>query len=166
MLSCWRTARAAEPELYTRALMSVLLHYPAFVVIAVTEPATGIASKLKKLRDGRKLSIPPDVAELVDACEAIHEPVRRRLEREAIARMAARGLPPPREKRTPEEQAAVDAQIERVRQLFGIPAGGLVRRSGGGQGLPAAGAGSRLDGAGGGRGARPGGAALWVTTLR
>ena len=31
MLSCWRTARAAEPELYTRALMSVLLHYPAFV---------------------------------------------------------------------------------------------------------------------------------------
>ena len=61
--------------------MSVLLHYPAFVVIAVTEPATGIASKLKKLRDGRKISIPPDVAELVDACDAIHEPVRRRLER-------------------------------------------------------------------------------------
>ena len=137
MLSCWRTARAAEPELYTRALMSVLLHYPAFVVIAVTvEPATGIASKLKKLRDGRKLSIPPDVAELVDACDAIHEPVRRRLEREAIARMAARGLPPPRCARTPEEQAAVDAQIERVRQLFGIPAGGLVRRGGGGQGFP------------------------------
>ena len=43
MLSCWRTARAAEPELYTRALMYVLLHYPAFVVMAVTEPATGIA---------------------------------------------------------------------------------------------------------------------------
>jgi hypothetical protein len=62
--------------------------------------------------------------------------VRRRLEREAIARMAARELPPPREKRTPEEQAAVDAQIERVRQMFGIPAGGLARRSGGGQGLP------------------------------
>ena len=135
MLSCWRTARAAEPELYTRALMSVLLHYPDFVVIAVTEPATGIASKLKKLRDGRKISIPPDVAELVDACDAIHEPVRRRLEREAIARMAARGLPPPRCARTPEEQAAVDAQIERVRQMFGIPAGGLVRRSGGGQGV-------------------------------
>ena len=34
MLSCWRTARAAEPELYTRALMPVLLHYPAFVVVA------------------------------------------------------------------------------------------------------------------------------------
>lgn len=81
MLSCWRTARAAEPELYTRALMSVLLRYPAFVVIAVTEPATSareasgrsrpssramasaplrIASKLKKLRDGRKISIPPN----------------------------------------------------------------------------------------------------------
>ena len=76
MLSCWRTARAAEPELYTRALLSVLLHYPAFVVIAVTEPATGIASKLKKLRDGRKISIPPDVADsVVEACEAIHEPV-------------------------------------------------------------------------------------------
>jgi hypothetical protein len=91
-LSCRRTARAAEPELYTRALMSVLLHYPEFVVIAVTEPATSareasgrsrhqpaktgvyalmssramastplrIASKLKKLRDGRKISIPPD----------------------------------------------------------------------------------------------------------
>ena len=41
--------------------------------------------------------------------------------------------------RTPEEQAAVDAQVERVRQMFGIPAGGLVRRSGGGQGgLPRA----------------------------
>ena len=53
--------------------------------------------------------------------------------------MAARGLPPPRCARTPEEQAAVDAQIERVRQLFGIPAGGFARRGGGqggGQGGP------------------------------
>jgi hypothetical protein len=53
------------------------------------------------------------LAELVDACEAIYEP--------------ARGLPPPREQRTPAEQAAVDAQVERVRQIFGIPAGGLAR---------------------------------------
>jgi hypothetical protein len=135
MLSCWRTARAAEPELYTRALMSVLLRYPEFVVMAVTEPATGIASKLKKLRDGRKISIPPDVAELVDACEAIYQPVRRRLERDALARLAAAALPPPRPSRTPAEQAAIDAQVERVRQMFGIPAGGLVRRSGGGQGV-------------------------------
>ena len=44
--------------------------------------------------------------------------------RRVAARMAARGLPPPRCSRTPEEQAAVDAQIERVRQMFGIPAGG------------------------------------------
>jgi hypothetical protein len=58
------------------------------------------------------------------------------LERDAIARMAARGLPPPRCARTPEEQAAVDAQIERVRQMFGIPAGGFTRRGGGGQGVP------------------------------
>jgi hypothetical protein len=135
MLSCWRTARAAEPELYTRALMSVLLRYPAWVVIAVTEPATGIASKLKKTRDGRKISIPPDVAELVDACEVIYEPVRRRLEREAIARLAAAALPPPRPSRTPAEQAAIDTHVESVRQIFGIPAGGLVRRSGGGQGF-------------------------------
>ena len=84
----------------------------------------------------RKISIPPDVAELVDACDAIHAPVRRRLEREAIARMAARGLPPPRATRTPEEQAAVDAQVERAREMFDIPAGGLVQRSGGGQGFP------------------------------
>jgi hypothetical protein len=76
------------------------------------------------------------VAELVDACDAIHVPVRRRLEREAIARMAARGLPPPREKRTPEEQAAVDAQVESGGRCSAFPAGGFARRGGGGQGLP------------------------------
>lgn len=108
MLAGFRTGMAAEPELYTRSLLAVLLQYPEAVVLAVTEPATGIQSKLKTMRDGTRRSLMPDVAELVEACDDAYASIFRAAE-EARRRLA---LPPPNRPRTLEEQAAIDAQVE------------------------------------------------------
>ena len=61
MLSCYRRDDAHDPAIYLRAVVSVLMKHPSEVVMAVTEPASGIPSKVKWL---------PSVAEVVDACEA------------------------------------------------------------------------------------------------
>lgn len=55
--------------------------------------------------------------------DELDEPYRRARERAAAAESAQRlaKLCPPRAQRTPEEQAAVDAQVARVRQKLGIP---------------------------------------------
>lgn len=78
LLGCYRTGAANDPEIYVRAIVSVLMRYPEQVVNAVTEPATGLPSRLKWL---------PAVAELVEACEAEMAPIYRaeRAAREAAA---------------------------------------------------------------------------------
>lgn len=60
LMGCYRKSDANDPEIYTSAVVSVLMRYSAEVAIAVTEPATGLPSRLKWL---------PSIADLVEACE-------------------------------------------------------------------------------------------------
>jgi hypothetical protein len=86
LVGCYRKTDAADPEVYARAIVAVLMRYPKPVVIAVTEPATGIPSKIKWL---------PSIAEIVDACDAEMAPILRQRERNRIAEERKRALPPP-----------------------------------------------------------------------
>ena len=74
LIGCYRKSDANDPEIYGRALVAVLMRYPENIVMAVTEPATGLPARLKWL---------PSIAEIVEACEdrmpgvapAYHAPV-------------------------------------------------------------------------------------------
>lgn len=76
LMGCYRKADLIDPEIFTRAAISVLVRYPESVVLAVTEPATGIPSKLKWF---------PNIAEITDACELEMGPIVRQRVRDRIA---------------------------------------------------------------------------------
>lgn len=61
LIGCYRKADAIDPEIYSAAVISVLMRYPTSAVAAITEPATGLPSKSKWL---------PSIAELTEALEA------------------------------------------------------------------------------------------------
>ena len=69
----------------------------------------------------------PDLPYINDTCAKIYEPRRRDEEREHLASERKRALPPPREKRTAEEQARAEAQVAAIRKDFAIPEGGIVK---------------------------------------
>jgi hypothetical protein len=106
LVGCYRREDFADPEIAFRAFVSVLARYPESVVVAVTEPATGIPSKLKW---------PPSIAEVVEACNAAMAPILRDFDRKMVAHRQARLLapPPPGPKMTPAEMEA-----KAGRQLF------------------------------------------------
>jgi hypothetical protein len=87
LLGCYRKADAGDPEIYIPAIISVFVRYPESVVYAVTEPATGLPAKIKW---------PPSIAEIVEACEAEMEPIRRQRERDRLADEQQRALAAPR----------------------------------------------------------------------
>lgn len=77
LLGCYRAGDANDPEVYIAAVVAVLAQYPADVIRAVTEPTTGLPSRLNWL---------PTVREVTQACEEIEGPRRRTREWEAGAR--------------------------------------------------------------------------------
>lgn len=60
LFGCYRKGDANDPEIYTAAVAATLADFPAEVVEYVTDPRTGLPSKLKWL---------PTVAEVREACE-------------------------------------------------------------------------------------------------
>lgn len=54
-------------------------------------------------------------------CDEIYAPIERQLERDRAAQSHRLGLPAPSTKRTPEQQARVDAQVAAFRKQMGIP---------------------------------------------
>lgn len=80
LLGCYRKGEAADPEIYTAAVIDLLSRYPALVVEAVTEPSRGLPAKLKWL---------PTIAEIKEACEAEMAPIRRQEARDAAQREQA-----------------------------------------------------------------------------
>ncbi len=86
LVGCYRREDFADVEIAGRAFVSVLLRYPESVVTAITEPATGIPSKLKW---------PPSIAEVVEACDKAMAPILREHQRRIIAYEQMRRLPPP-----------------------------------------------------------------------
>jgi hypothetical protein len=59
LFGCYRKGDANDPEIYTAAIAATLADFSAEVVQYVTDPRTGIASKLKWL---------PAVAEVREEC--------------------------------------------------------------------------------------------------
>jgi hypothetical protein len=86
LVGCYRREDFSDPEIAFRAFVSVLARYPEDIVIKVTEPATGIPSKLKW---------PPSIAEVVDACNEAMAPILREFDRKMTAYRQARLLAPP-----------------------------------------------------------------------
>lgn len=84
LVGCFRKADAGDPEIYTAAVVAVLSRYPVEVAAAVTEPATGLPSKLKWL---------PSIAEITEACE--QESDRRQSAGPIDRRPPELRLPPP-----------------------------------------------------------------------
>jgi hypothetical protein len=87
-----------EPKVFIAGIVAVLAEYPAhFHAIAVAP--TGIPKRIKYLRS---------LAEIEDVCRELYEPIARKITREQLANQ-------PRQierRRSPEEQAKVDAQVE------------------------------------------------------
>lgn len=96
-----------------RAFVSVLARYPDSVVIAVTEPATGIPSKLKW---------PPSIAEVVKACDEAMEPILRDFDRKMVGYEHQRRLAPP--------AAGPKLSIDELEEKLGRPLPRLRRMDG------------------------------------
>jgi hypothetical protein len=99
MIGCYRKSDAADPHTYAAAVVAVLVRWPPEVIMKVTEPATGIPSKINWL---------PSIAEITQACEDAYEPIRARLEIERTKR----GLPAPHIERP--TQSELDEQFRRL----------------------------------------------------
>lgn len=67
MFGCYRKGDANDPEIYTAAIAATLAEFDQDVVDFVTDPRTGLPSKLKWL---------PTVAEVREACEARKEQIK------------------------------------------------------------------------------------------
>jgi hypothetical protein len=62
LAGCYRKSDAADPETYAGAVAAVLAEYPPDIVQRVTDPRSGLPSKLQWL---------PSVKEVRDACEEL-----------------------------------------------------------------------------------------------
>lgn len=81
LLGCYRKGEAADPEVYTRAVIGVLSKYPADIVRMVTDPLNGLPAEINWL---------PTIKEVHDACETRFASRRRMQERDRnIARQLA-----------------------------------------------------------------------------
>lgn len=100
LVGSYSRARPHDPETYADAIAATLAGYPREVIQRVTDPRTGLQRKLKWL---------PEVADVVEACDA---EVSRL---EIAARVAA--LPAPRPKaieapRDPEKDAEMARRFQ------------------------------------------------------
>lgn len=92
----------ADPQVYSAAVVATLMTWPEEVIIAVTEPATGIPSRIAWL---------PSIAEIISACKDAYEPIRARYEIE----QTRKELPSPGSYRLTEAEIAErKAQVDRV----------------------------------------------------
>jgi hypothetical protein len=77
LLGCYRKDDAADPETYAGAVAAVLAEYPPDIVQRVTDPRSGLPSKLQWL---------PSVKEVRDACEELDN--RRRYQEQRAHQQA------------------------------------------------------------------------------
>ena len=108
----------ADPEFFIAAAVAILAEYPADVMLAAIDPVHGIPSRTDR----------PTLRLIKAACEESYAPIQREEDRARAAEQSLLSRPLPRAPRTPEQQAAVDAQVEATRRELGIPAGGLPKR--------------------------------------
>lgn len=77
LFGCYRKGDANDPKTYVTAVAAVLAEYPEDTIRFVTDPRTGLPSKVDWM---------PTVGEVKRACEDHYGPTRRAMEREAAER--------------------------------------------------------------------------------
>lgn len=95
-----------NPEVFIAGIVSIFAQYPTELMAAAVDPR-GIPRRLKNLTN---------LAAIEEVCRDLYAPIARQMERDRIAN-APRALPRP--KRTPEEQAKIDAQVAAARRPLG-----------------------------------------------
>lgn len=70
LLGCYRTGDANDPEVYIAGVVAVLSRYSIEIIREVTEPATGLPSKLNWL---------PTLAEIHKECDVLEERAKRKV---------------------------------------------------------------------------------------
>ena len=100
-------APMGDSKAYMTMVVKVFAEYPENVMIQAVEK---IAVQTNN----------PTLKLIKDTCEEVYEPIRRNEESKQRERDREMALPPPRHKRTPEEQARIDAQVTAVRAQFSI----------------------------------------------
>lgn len=86
LLGCYRRGDANDPDIYVRAVASVLGEYPLEVIKWVCDPRHGLPSKSEWL---------PTVSEVKKACEEAMAPIDRRRRMEEAAEERRTALSPP-----------------------------------------------------------------------
>jgi hypothetical protein len=99
-----------DPNVYLAGAIEILADYPPAVMEAIADPRTGT----------RLLEDYPTLCDLRRACDKLNAPLVREAERRAT-RESHLLAPPPRQPRTPEQQARIDAQVgdEKMRRIRG-----------------------------------------------
>lgn len=96
-----------DPEIYSAGVAAILAEYPVEILKKIADPVSG----------SRYLDKYPSIPEIRRACEEIYAPMRREEERLDKSRLLPAFVP---HKRSPEEQARVDAHVASVRHAVGI----------------------------------------------
>jgi hypothetical protein len=117
LLDFYGALDVGDSDVFTAGLIALFAEYPDEVIALAIDPVRGIPGRLKVLR----------LASVREILDEINEPFRREIERKRRTEDARRGQVPPRSKRTPEEQARVDAQVERWRAEAGLLRRGFQR---------------------------------------
>lgn len=73
LLDCYRTGQANNPEVFVTAVAATLARYPDQVIYDVTDPRTGIPSKISWM---------PTIKDIREACERAYEPIKEEIERD------------------------------------------------------------------------------------
>jgi hypothetical protein len=102
LLSCYRHGEAANPEIYTDSVISVLSCYSADVIRRVVDPRSGLPSRLKWL---------PTIAEIKEACDAEMAPIRREQDRRRRLEQTRKALGPPLSDREPRGQTLAEMRL-------------------------------------------------------
>jgi hypothetical protein len=100
-----------DAEVYLAGAVAILSEYPPAVMSTLADPATGT----------RVLKPYPSLHDLRRACDDLYAPIEREDERRQAHKSHIAGALP-RPKRTPEQQARVDAQVAAARQQLAAAA--------------------------------------------
>ena len=107
MFGCYRKQDANDPEIYVAAVTAILSEYPDSVIETVTDPRTGLPSKIKWL---------PTVAEVKAECES--HMYRVRYQEAWNKRVAEQQADRDAERQSPETQKKIgDGLAQLVEQL-------------------------------------------------
>ena len=102
LLGQYAKARPHEPVIYTAGIAAILAEYPRSVIEYVTDPRTGLASRIKWI---------PEPAEVREACEERMAPTRMHEARKIREREYRRSLPPPIDRSNRPTAEAVKAHL-------------------------------------------------------